>query len=137
MLKKICSLTLVILFVCSCNNHKHEGPTTALDTGREFIRASLDGDFPAAEKLILPEDENLQLFQSYKLYYERLPEEKKKRYKDADYKINKYIDLNDSTSIINYSNDYMNKPMEIKIIRQNKEWKIDFKYTSSGNLPIN
>ncbi len=136
MLRKIFSLTLVILFVCSCDNNKHEGPTTALDTGREFIRASLDGDFPAAEKLILPGDENLQLFQSYKLYYERLPEEKKQRYKDADYKINKFIDLNDSASIINYSNDYMNKPMEIKLVRQNKEWKVDFKYTSSGNLPI-
>jgi hypothetical protein len=31
----------------------------------------------------------------------------------------------------------MKKPMEIKVVRVNKEWKIDFKYTTSGNLPIN
>jgi hypothetical protein len=31
----------------------------------------------------------------------------------------------------------MNKPMEIKVIKENKEWKVDFKYISSGNLPIN
>jgi hypothetical protein len=26
--------------------------------------------------------------------------------------------------------------MEIKIIRQTNEWNVDFKYTYSGNLPI-
>jgi hypothetical protein len=46
------------------------------------------------------------------------------------------MEVNDSTTVINYSNDYMNKPMEIKVIRSNNEWKVDFKYTYSGNLPI-
>jgi hypothetical protein len=46
-------------------------------------------------------------------------------------------EVNDSTSIINYSNTYMNKPMEIKLVRENKKWVVDFKYTFSGNLPIN
>lgn len=127
-------LTLVLLY--SCNNDKKENPSTALDAGRAFIRASLDGDFSVAEKLILKDTQNQQLFDSYKSYYERLPQEKKKHYKEANYTINKYAAINDSATIINYSNDYMNKPMEIKVVQENKEWKIDFKYTYSGNLPI-
>lgn len=136
MLKKTFAIVLSLVLLYSCNNKEEHKPVTALDTGRSFIRASLDGDFKTAEKLLLKDTQNLQLFDSYKMYYERLSAEKKKNYKAASYEINKYLDVNDSTTIINYSNSYMNKPMEIKVVRKNKEWSIDFKYTYSGNLPI-
>ena len=136
MIKRILILIVSIALFTSCNNETKKRPTTALDTGREFIRASLDGDFETTQQLLLKDSQNLQLFESYKMLYERMPAEKKKNYKAASYEINKYLDLDDSTSIINYSNSYMNKPMEIKVVRRDKEWSIDFKYISSGNLPI-
>jgi len=126
--------TLVILI--SCHSEVKDRPTTAMDTGREFIRASLNGDFDEAGKYILKDSQNIQLFESYKVFFKRLPEDKKNGYKKASYEINKYLDLDDSTTIINYSNDYMNKPMDIKLVRKSKEWWVDFKYTYSGNLPI-
>lgn len=136
MLKKICIPLIILIALYSCSDPKKEKPATALDTGREFIRASLNGDFKTAEPLLLKDAENQQLFESFKQYYERMPQDKKQHYKAASYEINKYADINDSTTIINYSNDYMNKPMDIKIVRHNNEWLIDFKYTYSGNLPI-
>ncbi|MEO7523585.1 MAG: hypothetical protein ABIT58_05785 [Ferruginibacter sp.] len=136
MTKKILSALLFVLILYSCNANKRENPSTAIGAGSSFIRATLDGDFNVAETLILKDTEDLQLFDSYKIYYDRLPAEKKKNYKAANYKINKYVDVNDSTTIINYSNDYMNKPMEIKVVRNNNEWKVDFKYTYSGDSPI-
>ena len=136
MLKNILAFIVSISILYSCNNEKKERPSTALDTGREFIRASLDGNFETTQQLLLKDTQNLQLFESYKMLYERMPADKKKKYKSASYEINKYLDLDDSTTIINYSNSYMNKPMEIKVVRHDKEWSIDFKYISSGNLPI-
>ena len=127
---------LCFVILHSCSNEKKDTQSTALDTGREFIRASLNGDFKTAENFILPDSQNIHLFDSYKIYYQRLPEEKKKHYREANYDINKYVDVNDSSTIINYSNDYMNKPMDIKVVRINRQWKIDFKYTYSGNLPV-
>ena len=47
-----------------------------------------------------------------------------------------YEDVNDSITIINYSNSYMNKPLEIKVVKEDHKWQVDFKYTYSGNLPI-
>lgn len=108
-----------------------------METGRAFIDASLKGDFKDARTLVLNDLENVQLFDAFIQYYQKMPTDKKQHYQSASYQINKYMDINDSTTIINYSNDYMNKPMEIKIIKRNKEWWIDFKYTYSGNLPIN
>ncbi len=136
MVKKISGLLFSLLLVYSCNNETKVRPATALDTGREFIRSSLNGDFKAAQDLLLQDTQNVQLFESYKIFFERLPAETKIKYKSAGYNINKYLDLDDSTTIINYSNSYMNKPMEIKVVRRNKIWCIDFKYISSGNLPI-
>ena len=136
-MKKILTIALCIIFLASCKEGKTIKPSSAMDTGTTFIRASLDGDFKSAEELLLKDTLNGQLFDSYKAMYERLPADKKKNYKDASYNINKYLELNDSVAIINYSNSFMKKPMEIKIVRSNKDWKIDFKYITSGNLPIN
>lgn len=136
MVKKIFVLFVAMGFLYACNSGKESRPATALDAGRSFIRASLDGDYETAENLLLKDTMNMQLFESYKKLFARLPQEKKKAYRDASYQINKYLDVDDSTTIINYSNSYMNKPMEIKVVRKNEEWSIDFKYISSGNLPI-
>lgn len=125
-----------VLLILSCKESAKQ-PQTALDTGRDFIRSSLDGNFKSAEQLLLKDSQNVQMFESYKTYYERLSEDKKQHYRQASYNINKYLDVDDSTSIINYSNSYMNKPMEIKLMRMNGKWLVDFKYISSGNLPIN
>ncbi|MFZ1528520.1 MAG: hypothetical protein WAT19_07215 [Ferruginibacter sp.] len=125
-----------LLLLAGCSDASKTPPQTALDAGRDFIRASLDGNFKAAEELMLKDSQNVQMFQSYKTYYDRLSDEKKQHYKQASYTINKYLDIDDSTSVINYSNSYMNKPMEIKVVRQSGKWQVDFKYISSGNLPI-
>ena len=129
---KTISLSLFIaLFILSCK-HKSR-PTTAMDTGTTFIRATLDGDFDEAKTLLYNDTLNDQFFQSYMMMYERLPDADKKNYKDADYVINKYTDQNDSVSVINFSNTYMKKPLEIKLVRKNGDWLVDFKYTVSDS----
>lgn len=136
-MKKLFFVVAVALAVVACNQKESKAPETALDTGREFIRASLDGNFEMASGLLLKDSQNVQLFDSYQVFYNKLPEEKKKGYKKASYDINKYTDVDDSTTLINYSNSYMQQPMEIKLVRRNKVWAVDFKYTYSGESSIN
>lgn len=133
---RILIFCFVLLACNACSNNENDYPQTAMDTGRTFIRASLDGDFESAEKLLMPEAENKEMFNTYVSYYKKMPEETKANYKKASFEINEFLELNDSTTIINYSNSYMNKPMEIKVIRANSRWQVDFTYTTSGNLPI-
>ena len=128
-MKKLLVLFTLYFFSCS---HPAEQPNTAMDTGRSFIRATLDGDFKSAEPLLLKDEKNTELFESFKRIYERLPAEKKRSYKEASYTINEYKDVNDSVSLINYSNSFMKQPLDIKLVRSDKAWKVDFKYTSEG-----
>ncbi|HRB31026.1 MAG TPA: hypothetical protein PK872_05905 [Ferruginibacter sp.] len=136
-LLKYASIFFVCLIGLIACKPKVERPHTALDTGRVFIRASLDGDFKTAENLLLKDSESVQLFDRYKLYYNRISDVEKKNFKSADYMINKYSDENDSTTIINYSNSFINRPMEIKVVKTGGDWWVDFSYISSGNLPLN
>ena len=133
-MKFIICLFVLATTLFSCSESKEKSKVTALDTGREFIRASLDGNFEAANALLLRDQQNMEMFQSYRIFYDKLPAEKKKGYKEASYEINKYTDVNDSMSLINYSNSYMHQPMDIKVVRMNGKWLIDFKYTSADSI---
>jgi len=134
---RIISLSfLLAVTLLGCGEEKSKRPENALDTGRAFIRSSLNGEFEQASGLIWQDSANKSLFDSYRLFYQRMPNEKKENYRNASFEINKMLDLDDSTTIINFSNSYMNKPMDIKLIRRKNSWWVDFKYSYSGNLPI-
>ncbi len=119
-----------IIFMTACKEEKKR-PTTAMDTARTFISASLDGDITTAESLLLKDTENIQLFNMFKDYHRKLPEQTKKKYEAAEYKINSFDEVNDSTVIVNYSNDYMHQPMNLRVIKKEEQWFIDFKFISS------
>ncbi len=124
----------LIVLLGACNQQATERPTNAMETGSLFIKANLAGDFKTATSLLLPDTANIQLFNAYQTFYSKMSAAQKQKYKAAAYQINQYTDINDSTTIINYANDYMHKPMEIKIVKVDKIWYVDFKYTYSGNL---
>lgn len=129
---------LVIVILFSCNERaENKRPNNSMDVGRDFIRATLDGDFVTAENLLLQDSLNIQTFQTYKNYYKtNLSADIKQGYKKASYNINKLDDVNDSTVIINYSNTYMNKPENIKIVKRDKLWSVDFKYTTGDTTAV-
>ena len=132
-MKSINILFFVVWMAFSaCNSKTEKRPDTAIDTGREFIKSSMIGDFKMAETLIYNDAENLSLFNAFKTFYKRMPEDKKLKYQKASYEINELKEPNDSTTFINYSNDYMKKPMEIKLIRVNKVWYVDFKHNCTS-----
>ena len=124
-------LFLFIVVFASCSGDQYKRPDSALETGRDFIRASLNGEFKTAEELLVKDTSNIQLFESYKRFYNKMPASEKANYKKASYEINKLDEINDSTTLINYSNSYMKKPMDIKVIKTGEYWGVDFKYVYS------
>lgn len=137
-MKKNLFFLVLLLALFSCNEQENnKRPTNSMDVGRNFIRATLDGDFVAAENLLLKDSLNMQTFETYKNYYKtNLTSEIKQGYKKASYNINKLEDVNDSTVIINYSNTYMNKPTNIKLVKKDKLWSVDFTFTTSDTISV-
>jgi hypothetical protein len=127
---------LMLLFVSCGGPEGFKKPEDALDAGREFIRSVLDGDYKKAELYVIQDEEDIRLFSRYRDYMKKRPREELASLKSASIIINKVEAVNDSVSIINYANSYVKKPVEIKVVKKDGEWWIDFSYTFSGNLPI-
>ena len=128
MLKKYIHYIGIIFILCSCNQHSSR-PGTAEETGKRFIRNTLDGDFDQAETLLYKDSLNVQFYENYKSFMDKQSDSVKQKYKGSDFIINKFSQLNDSTAIIDFSNSYKNKPTEIKVVKRDGDWWVDLKYT--------
>jgi hypothetical protein len=129
--------TAVILLLTGCSEPEgFKKPEDALDAAREFVRAVLDGDYKRAELYVLPEEDDIRLFNRYKDYMKKQPEKERLGLKSSSILVNKVEQLNDSVSIVNYSNSFSKKPMDIRVIKKDGEWWVDFSYTFSHDDPI-
>jgi hypothetical protein len=126
--------SLLLIFLYACNNSSEEPPVkpeNGMDAANKFLRAALDGDYKKARTYLVKDSTNNQMFDIYeKDYNTSLPPEDKKAYKTASIRFLKEThEVNDSTTIVHYSNSYKNRPDSLKIIKMNGQWFIDLNFT--------
>ncbi|MEP6615814.1 MAG: hypothetical protein ABJA57_04515 [Ginsengibacter sp.] len=132
MLKFWAASLVILMFFFACEQKLRERSNDPLESGRQFIDASLKGNYEEAKKYILPDSVNLEYFNGLVKFNERLNEHEKEGYKNANIIINSAENISDSVTIINYSNTFKNEPAKIKLVKINHEWMVDFKYTFSN-----
>lgn len=125
---------LIAISFTACNNSPEVRKTDPLESGRGFIEASLKGDYDEAKKYLLQDSTNIEYFNGLKDFNSKRSREEKEGYKDANILIDSTQIISDSVTIISYSNTYKKKPSKLKMVRQNNEWLVDFKYTFTGNM---
>jgi len=105
---------------------KAEDPEEA---AREFVRASLDGQYDKALFYLYKDsmNANQMILDKWKSNYDLLPNADKVNFKEASIIVKSLDKVNDSASLFNYSNSYKNKQQTIKVIRSNGEWLVDLK----------
>ena len=105
-----------------------------MDAGREFINASLTGDYDYAKKYLLTDSTNLMYFDRFVEFDEKKPAADKDGYKNANIIINSTENISDSVTIINYSNTYKKEPAKLKLLKKSNAWWVDFKYAFLDSL---
>ena len=134
MMKKLVLFLVVAISVYACQQ-KRERPTEALDTAREFIRSSLDGDYDWAKELMLNDSSNAYILQRLeKNYNTGINDAEKAKFKDASIIVHSVDPVSDSVVIVNYSNSYKKKQLPLKVIKKDGKWQVDLNYTFTGNL---
>ena len=130
-------LMTLLLMLWGCSTPEgFKSPEDPLDAGREFIRALLDGDYEKGSLYVLNDPEDQEIFRRYERYMKKQPRKELLNLKSASIIINNMENSGDSIHVINFSNSYSMKPMDLKVVKANGEWKIDLSYTFSGNLPL-
>jgi hypothetical protein len=116
------------LFVLSCTNSgSYKKAEDAQDAGREFIRASLDGDYDKAEFYLLQDSTNQLLMDKWKKDYAGFDVQTRQQYKDADILPINIQKLTDSSSTYTFSNSYKKDTSTLRILRVNGNWLVDLK----------
>lgn len=129
MINKITGFGLLIaLLAIACNNDKLEKAENAQDAGRQFIRASLDGDYRKAKFFLLKDDDNLRLFEKYHNDYQQLPGNEKRQYREANIHPLSITPINDSLTKYKYQHTAnLKDTFTLSVVRVNGEWLVDLK----------
>jgi hypothetical protein len=119
---------LLALAGCAGNGSYHKAED-AQEAAREFVRASLDGDYDKARFYLFQDSANVNqmLLDKWKSDYDRLPQEDKVNFKQSNILVIGMEPAGDSATNFTYSNTYKRKNTTIKVIRSQGDWLIDLK----------
>jgi len=132
MQKKVGILLLLSFELIACGGSDRQNNSNScdndIDAARNFIQAALVGDFDKAKIFMVNDSIDNENINAIERLNERQGKEEKEKYQTASIRIHQNRNVNDSTSIIYYSNSYKNKIDSLKVIRLRGKWLVDFKY---------
>lgn len=132
MLKKLV-LAGGLLALLSCNNNGENtaaAPEGDMDAARSFIRAALDGNYKIAQNLIIQDSANKEWLAAAERAYLHNDVTRQRGLREASINIHDTKKLNDSVTVIRYSNSLFKERNErIKVVKQAGAWLVDLKYT--------
>lgn len=117
-----------VIAVTGCGAGGYEKAENAQDAGREFIRATLEGDHKRARFYMLQDTTNLLLIERQQKDYERLSSDERRKHKESNIRPISIKKINDSTTTYKYFNTYNPKDTTtITIVRYLGDWLVDLK----------
>ena len=125
-------LFILSIFISGCSSHSYNKAENDLDAGREFIDASLKGDFDKANFYLLNDETNKKLFNQYIQSYNKKSADDKKQLHDAVINIKQVNAVNNKETIINFKNSFDTISHRLKVVSVNNTWLVDLK--SSANF---
>ncbi|MEO5683572.1 MAG: hypothetical protein ABIQ88_13065 [Chitinophagaceae bacterium] len=124
------SLLFAVLAVFSCNSETvYTKATDAQEAAREFIRASLDGNYDKASFYLYKDSAgvNEMLLNKWQTDYGKWKQEDKVGHKEANIIVITTEPTSDSSLNYIFSNSYKKDTTTIKIIKSKGEWLVDLK----------
>jgi hypothetical protein len=119
------SFLLCCFFACNSNKEAPKAEND-VDAIRNFIQFALYGDYDKAKTYMLPDSINKEQMNAIERV--NLSPEEKNGLATASINIHNVNRVNDSTTIVIYSNSFKNNWDTLKAIKQKGEWLVDFKY---------
>lgn len=120
----------ILLQACkSKDNQESPASENNIDAARNFIRAALDGKFDEARTFMIQDSLNMNYMDIAERSYQHTDQAQKDGYRTATIRIFSPVkEINDSTSIVIYSNTYKNDPDTLRVMRVKGQWLVDLKY---------
>lgn len=122
---------LLLFIVGACNNEdKQPAPNSEndIDAVRNFVESALKGDYNKVRTYMLKDSANEEwMKQAERIAMTRSPETKK-GLSGASINIHEVKKINDTATVVIYSNSFMNNKDTLKVLKQGQDWLVDFSY---------
>ncbi len=119
---------IALFLIQACSGGGYEKAENAQDAGREFIRASLDGDYKKARFYMLKDTTNLLLIDQQQRNYQQLSNTEKSQRRESTIRPLSISNLNDSTVIYTYFNTYNTADTTVMtVVNTRNNWQVDLK----------
>lgn len=119
---------ILFFFLAACSGGNYEKAENAQDAGREFIKATLDGDHKKARFYLLKDSTNLMLIEKQQENYNHLTMMEKRQHRESNIRPLNIKNINDSVTSYQYYTTYNPRDTTtITIVRTNGDWLVDLK----------
>jgi hypothetical protein len=127
--EKLFFLFLLFFAACKSDDKKADSKSSnSIDAARNFIRAALDGKYREAKDYLLQDSVNLNWMDAAERSYLKADQHTKDGYMASSINMHSVVPVNDSTTIIIYSNSFKNDHDTLKVVKINGNWLVDLKY---------
>ena len=128
-MKLVIALLALCLFAACKGDSTFTRATDAQEAAREFIRASLDGNYDKASFYLYKDSAgvNEMLLNKWKSDYGQWSQEDKVGHKNANIIVITTEQTNDSALNYVFSNSYKKDTTTIKIVKAKGDWLVDLK----------
>jgi hypothetical protein len=124
-----------LVFSLACNQSDNTEDLTSQNVASEFAMASCKGDFKKALKHLLNTPDNQKNYTDFQQKFNTQTADVREGYKNSslqDWK--EEVLVKDSVYIYTYINSYTKKTNNLKVVKVDKSWKVDYLYTRYGNF---
>ena len=124
-MRRLIWITAILLIACNGKEQNYRKADDALDAGREYINACLQGDFSKAAFYTLPNNKNKAILKDLEKIYREKDKEGRQQFRTASININEVKELTDSSTQIIYSNSFDKQPHTLYVLKQKNTWLVD------------
>ncbi len=123
------TILILTLALAACGgNNRYPKAEDAQDAGREFIRATLDGEHEKARFYLLKDTTNLILLKQQIANYDQQSSKDKNEFRQSSIRPVEILTVNDSVTLFKYYNTFhSNDTTTLRILRVQGEWLVDLK----------
>lgn len=127
-MRNLLAFVFLLAMGCSGKGHYPEAQD-ALDAGRNYLQACLDGDFDKAAFYAKADTAESRNLQDKEKAYRLLDKEGRQQLRTASLIILELKDLGPDKQGIRYSFSYDNKPQYLEVTRTGKLWRVQAAHT--------
>jgi hypothetical protein len=128
-MQKFLLFSLTFLIACTSKQANYSKAENAFDAGREFIDGTLKGDFKKSAYYMLIDSTNQNHLNVQEKEFRLKDKEGRQQLRTASINIQQIEDLDSVTSIIHFNNSFDKLNHTLKVVKQNNNWAVDYKYS--------